>query len=112
MASRNQKSWYAPGTYEFKKVYLRDHDVDIRFKVLEINIFESIFQPCMTADITIIDAENMVANLPIIEGDVVDIHLAFNSDDIIQQNIDQEEIKCVMEVIKITTRIKANRQDV
>lgn len=112
MASRNDKGHYAPGTYDFKKVYLRDHDIDIRFKVLEINIFESIFQPCMTADITIIDAENMVANKPIVEGDVVDIHLMFNSDDIIQQNIDNEEIKCVMEIIKITARIKTNKQDV
>jgi hypothetical protein len=112
MASKDSKSYYAPGTYNFKKVFLRDHDVDIRFKTLEINIFESIFQPCMTADITLIDADNMVANLPIAEGNVVEIHLTFNEDDKIQQQIDREDIKCVMEVIKITSRIKTNQQDV
>jgi len=112
MASKDSKGHYAPGTYDFKKVFLRDHDVDIRFKVLEINIFESIFQACMTADITIIDADNMVSNLPIAEGNVVDIHLSFNSDDKIQQNIDGEDIKCVMEVIKITSRVKTPNQDV
>jgi hypothetical protein len=112
MASRDRAGFYAPGTYNFKKVFLRDHDVDIRFKILEINIFESIFQPCMTADITVLDAENMLANLPITEGDVVDIHLSFNEDDKIQQNIDGEEIKCAMEIIKITSRIKTSQQDV
>ncbi len=112
MASKDKTGHYAPGTYDFKKVYLRDHDEDIRFKTLEINIFESIFQPCMTADITVVDAENMVANYPITEGDVVDIHLSFNTDDKIQQNIDGEEIKCAMEVIKIVSRIKVTQQDV
>ncbi|RLA59835.1 MAG: hypothetical protein DRQ78_10160, partial [Epsilonproteobacteria bacterium] len=112
MASRDSKGHYAPGSYDIKKVFLRDHEQDIRFKVLEINIFESIFQPCMTADITVLDAENLVANLPIADGDVVDIHLAFNSEDKIQQNVDGEDIKCVMEVIKITSRIKTDNQDV
>lgn len=112
MASRDDKGHFAPGTYDFKKVSLRDHDdIDIRFKVLEINIFESIFQPCMTADITLIDADNMVAKYPITEGDVVDIHLAFNSDDKIQQDVDGQDIKCVMEVIKITSRVKTQQQD-
>jgi len=111
MAFRDSSGVFAPGSYNFKKVYLRDHDIDIRFKVLEINIYESIFQPCMTADITILDAENMVANYPIIEGDVIDIHLSFDEDDKIQQNIDNAEIKCAMEVIKITERIKTQNQD-
>jgi len=111
MAIKNEQGYFAPGTYDFKKVYIRDHDVDIRFKVLEINLFESIFQPCMTGDITIIDAENMLANLPIVEGNIIDIHLAFNSEDKIQQKVDGEEIKCVMEVIKITSRIKLLNQD-
>lgn len=113
MASRNEQGYFAPGTYEFKKVSLRDHDnIDIRFKVMEINIFESIFQPCMTADITLMDAENMVANYPIVEGDVIDIHLAFNSEDKVQQSVDESDIKCVMEVIKITSRIKMSNQDI
>ena len=113
MASRDGKSTFAPGTYEFKKVVLRDHDnIDIRFKVLEINIFESIFQPCMTADITLLDSENIVATYPIIEGDVIDIHLAFNSEDKVQQSIDGADIRAVMEVIKITSRIKLSNQDV
>ena len=112
MASKNEQGYFAPGTYDFKKVYLRDHEVDIRFKVLEINIFESIFQPCMTADITIIDSENMVANYPIVEGDVVDIHLAFNSEDKVQQSVDESDILCVMEIIKITARIKMSNQDI
>ena len=111
MAFRDSGGVFAPGSYNFKKVYLRDHDIDIRFKVLEINIYESIFQPCMTADITILDAENMVANYPIIEGNVVDIHLSFDEDDKIQQNIDNAEIKCAMEVVKITERIKTQNQD-
>ncbi len=102
----------APGSFEFKKVLLKDHGIDIRFKVLEINVFESLFQSCMTADITLLDAENMVANLPIIEGNIVEIHLAPNSDDRIQQNIDPDDLKCTMEVIKITSRIKTTSQDV
>lgn len=112
MAHKDSGGYFAPGTYDFKKVFIRDHDIDLRFMVLEINIFESIFQPCMTADVTLLDATNMVANLPIAEGDVVDIHLGFNSDDKIQQDIDGSEIKCVMEVIKITSRIKTQNQDV
>ena len=112
MASKDKEGHYAPGTYDFKKVFLRDHDIDIRFKVLEINIFESIFQACMTADVTLIDTDNIVARLPIVEGDVVDIHLGFNSEDKIQQNVDKENIKCVMEVIKITTRMKTSNQDI
>lgn len=112
MAVRNEKTYYAPGTYDFKKVYIRDFDLDIRFKVLEINIFESIFQPCMTADITLVDADNMLANLPIVEGNVIDIHLAFNEEDKYQQQIDGEDIKVAMEVTKITSRIKLVNQDV
>ncbi len=111
MASKTESQYYAPGTYNFKKVFLRDHEVDIRFKVLEINIYESIFQACMTADITLIDADNMVANFPIVEGDIVELHLAFNSEDKIQQKMDGEDIKCVMEIIKITSRIKLHNQD-
>lgn len=112
MASKDEKSYFAPGTYDFKKVYIRDHDMDIRFKVLEINIFESIFQPCMTGDITIIDADNMLANLPLVEGNIIDIHLGINEEDKIQQSVDGEDIKVAMEVIKITSRIKLVNQDV
>lgn len=112
MASKDSQGMFAPGSYEFKKVLLRDHDIDVRFKVLEINIFESIFQPCMTADVLLLDAENMVANLPIAEGDVMEIHLACNPEDKIQQNVDGEDIKCTMEIIKITTRVKTTSQDV
>ena len=112
MANRNEQGYFAPGTFNFKKVYLRDHDEDLRFKVLEINIFESIFQPCMTADCTLLDADNMVANLPIVEGNIIDIELGINEDDKIQQSIDGENIKCAMEVIKITSRIKLTGQDV
>jgi len=111
MALKNSKGYFAPGTYEFKKVFLRDHDIDIRFKVIEINIYESIFQPCMTADVTIFDTENMVANYPIVEGDVLDIHLVCNPEDKIQQGIDGSEIKCVMEIIKVTSRVKTSNQD-
>jgi len=112
MSQRNQESLFAPGTYDFKKVLLKDHDVDVRFKVLEINIYESIFQPCMTADITLIDADNMVANLPIIEGNVIELELACNEQDKIQQQVDGSDIRCVMEVIKITARVKTSQQDV
>jgi hypothetical protein len=114
MAIRNYKGTFAPGSFEFKKVYFRDHDIDTRFKIIEINVYESIFQPCMTADITLMDANNMVANLPITEGDVVDLHFTFNSDDKIQQNIykDGGKLKCVMEVIKISSRMKTEKQDV
>ena len=116
MALRNEQSYFAPGTFNFKKVYIRDKDMDIRWKVLEINIFESIFQPCMTADITLLDADNMVANLPIVEGDVIDIELSINEDDKIQQKVDSladggGNIKCAMEVIKITSRAKLISQD-
>jgi hypothetical protein len=111
MAVRNESQYFAPGTFNFKNVSLRDFDIDIRWKVLEINIFESIFQPCMTADITIVDADNLVANLPIVEGHIVDIHLGINEDDKIQQMIDGEDIKIAMEVIKITSRIKMINQD-
>lgn len=112
MAQRNEQSVYAPGSYNFKKVFLKDHDIDIRFKVLEINIYESIFQSCMTADITIIDAENMVANLPIAEGDILELHLACNEDDKVQQKADGSDIECIMEVTKITARVKTTQQDV
>ena len=112
MGLNSSQGHFAPKTYNFKKVYLRDHGIDIRFKMLEINIFESIFQPCMTADITLVDAENMVANYPIVEGDVIDLYLSFNEDDKIQQSIDGEYIKCSMEIIKITNRIKMTNQDV
>lgn len=112
MAIRNESSYFAPGTFNFKKVYIRDFDTDITLKVLEINIFESIFQPCMTADVTILDADNMVANFPIVEGNILDIQLGINEDDKLQQSIDGEDIKCAMEVIKITKRIKLVGQDV
>jgi len=112
MSQRDSSGLFAPGTYDFKKVLLRDHDIDIRFKVLEINIYESIFQSCMTADITIIDADNMVANLPITEGNIIELELACNEQDKIQQSADGSDIRCVMEVIKITSRIKTSQQDV
>lgn len=112
MALKDDHGLFAPGTFDFKKVYLREHDIDIRFLVLEINIFESIFQPCMTADITIVDADNLVANLPITEGNIIEIELACNEQDKIQQNVDGEDIKCYMEVIKITSRVKTSQQDV
>ena len=115
MATKDKKSVYAPGTFNFNKVYLRDHDIDIRFKTLEINIFESIFQPCITGDILILDADNMIANLPIVEGDVIEIDLSFNEDDKIQQTIysgKRGSIKGAFEVIKIVSRVKTKNQDV
>lgn len=114
MSQRNQESLFAPGTYDFKKVLIKtnDKEVDVRFKVLEINIYESIFQPCMTADITLIDADNMVANLPIVEGNIVELELASNEQDRIQQIVDGADIRCVMEVTKITARVKTSQQDV
>jgi len=115
MASRDRRGSFAPGTYNIKKIYIRDHDIDIRFKFIEINIYESIFQPCMTADITLLDADNILANLPIVEGDIVEIHFTFNDNDKIQQKIYSEsngDVICIMEVIKITSRLKMVNQDI
>lgn len=111
MASQDETGLYAPGSFNYKKVYLKDYDLDIRFKTLEINIFESIFQPCMTADLTLIDSENMVANFPIVEGNIVELELECNDKDHIQQSVDGEGIKCTMEIIKITARAKSSNQD-
>ena len=112
MATFNKQGLFAPGTYDIEKIYLKDHKIDIRFKVIETNVYESIFQPCMTADVTLIDVENMVANFPIIEGNIVQIEFKPNEKDPVQMTIDNgNKLECEMEIIKITSRTKSSSQD-
>lgn len=96
---------FSPGTYEIKKLTIAD-SVDVKWLMVELNIYEDLMSPCMTGDITIVDTKNLVANEPIVEGDVVEVNLACNSDDKAQGSVDGGEIKAKFEIIKIMNRQK------
>lgn len=66
---------YTPGSYQLKNLAIINYDrgtvLDIQQLAVELNVFESIFSPCMTASLLINDATNLIENLPIIGEELI-----------------------------------------
>jgi len=95
---------YSPGTYNIDKIEIKDND--IKWMMIELNIYEDLLSPCITGDITIVDTFNLLANVPFEEGDQINISLRCNSDDKMQATVDGGKIEGMFEIIKIMNRIK------
>jgi len=97
-------SEYSPGTYNIDKIEINGDDV--KWMLIELNLYEDLLSPCITGDVSIIDTHNLLANTPFLEGDQINISLKCNNDDKMQSSVDGGSIDGMFEIIKIMNRVK------
>jgi hypothetical protein len=70
---------YAPGRVKFEQVKIikKDLSTDVTNLTVEANIFSSILDPICTCKFLIIDAKNILSNLPIEVGDRVELTIGY-----------------------------------
>jgi len=70
---------FAPGRVKFEQVMIRkiDKAVDITALVAEVNILSSLVDPTTQGRFSFYDATNLLSNLPIEAGDVIELTIGF-----------------------------------
>lgn len=106
---------YAPQAYTIDKLEIISTfgKVDITYMLEEININENMFAKCITGSVVLNDALNLISNLPVMEGDLIEGLFHRNDSDPNILDYDPEgEIEFTFEIIKITsqTRMKQDLQ--
>jgi len=98
---------YKPGTYEIHELTIIGYhnDLNIKAMMIELNLYEDMFFPVMTGEVVINDSFNIISNLPVVEGDILRIHLkAGVSDADIIKELKTDELKLQMEIVKVENR--------
>ena len=60
---------------------------DITEFMMEINLYEDLFSPCMTGNVVLADATNLISNLPILGNEYITIKLRTPSLEDIPENV-------------------------
>jgi hypothetical protein len=70
---------FAPGRVKFEKVLIRKRDIasDVTSLVVEVNIYSSLIDPTCIAKVMLIDAKNVLSNLPIESGDFIEATIGY-----------------------------------
>ena len=103
------------GDYFLKYIHLRNHagqgvmtdlkGEDINLKVVEFNIYESIFSSSVTGSAVIADTQNLIGNLPIQGTERLSFKLASLGDTGRENTIDcSEETGHPMHIYKLTNK--------
>jgi len=98
-----------PGSYVLKHLKLFSQTgtgVDLDHLFLEFSIFEDLFAGNISGALTLAESFNIVSNLPIVEGDIIQIYATVNYKDPTMIAVDdiKSELKMDFEIIKITDR--------
>lgn len=112
----NKNQYVDPSSYDIKKLILRSfssgEEIDITYLMAELNIFEDLYKPCTTGNIVLNDSLNLVSNLPIMEGDIIEGELTRASSDIYAKLYDFDyRTDFMFEIVKISKQEKM-KQDI
>ena len=104
-----------PGGYKIKELKIegKKGDIDIRFIFSGLTIVESINCPFITGTVYIIDAFNILSNLPVMEGDKIKGKFELPDDDEFIKQYDQEDpqLEFEYEIYSVVASAKV-KQDV
>lgn len=113
-SSATNKHEVTPFDYEVEELLLLTDSgsLDITYLLSEMNIIESLYSKCITGSLILVDALNLISNLPIMEGDMIQGFFTRNKKDKWVEEFDPDfELKFMFEIIKITSQTKV-KQDV
>ena len=100
----------SPDVYKLDKLLLRckHTDLDLTYLQTEFNIYEDLFSSNITGEILLYESFNLLSNMPIVEGDLVDISVSINFNDETMIAVDDVgRLDMTFEIIKIKNRIVA-----
>jgi len=103
-----------PYDYVIKELLLISDggEIDVSYLLAEININENLFAKCITGSIILTDSLNLIANMPIMEGDLIKGTFERNREDVWIDKFDPDFVLDFMfEIVKITSQTRV-KQDV
>lgn len=87
-------------------------ELDVTYLLSEMNINENLFAKCITGSLVLTDSLNLIANMPIMEGDLIKGTFERNKDDVWVDKFDPDfVIDFTYEIVKIIAQTKI-KQDV
>lgn len=98
-----------PGAYDvdYLKIIGDEGEVDVTYLLIELNIIENIFAKCITGSIVLQDSLNIITNLPVREGDLIEGRLkTIDTDPYVSMFDPDGEIEFTFEIIKISHQEK------
>ena len=104
----------SPGIYHLKTLrlnskYSQHGGLDLSLLMVEFNYYEDLFANNVTGELVITDSFNLIANLPIVEGDTITFRATINSSDpnaikVDEINGEPGHLDIELEIIKIRDR--------